>query len=136
MSFIVRFICLCVFIGISISASAESGWYLLIPPTSDYNEQAKYLQAFKVLEKKPLGQWLQQGAYDTASECEATKQTLLMMDQRNYSRTSDEYVRATGEAMDAVFLKHKRLITELDNAKVNAWRYSRCIESNDPRLSK
>jgi len=119
-----------------LSASAASGWYLLVPPTSAYDEHAEFLQGYKILDNKPLAQWSQHGAYDSASECEAVKNSLLLTDHDFYSRTSADYLKALGEKKDAVVLKMMRLTTERSNANVNAWGSSRCIKSDDPRLGK
>jgi hypothetical protein len=118
------------------SASAASGWYLLVPPSSDFNEHAEYLQGFKILDTKPLSQWWQQGAYDSASECEAVKNTLLMTEHSFYSKLSENYIKAVGENKDSAVLKHMRYTTERANANVDAWTASRCIKSDDPRLGK
>lgn len=125
------FVIYCLIIFTSQYVSAESGWYLLIPPMSGYNEQTEYLQSFKILSNEPLSLWSQQGAYDSASECEAVKHNLLMADQNFYSKQSEDYINAS-EAKKKIM----RFSTELANAKVNAWLSSRCIKSDDPRLSK
>jgi hypothetical protein len=115
---------------------AASGWYLLIPPRSEYNERAEYLGAYKILDSKPLSQWGQQGAYDSASECEAVRNTLLMTEHRVYVNASEEYRKAVGAGADLVVLKMQRFITESDNANVSAFMASRCIRSDDPRLGR
>jgi hypothetical protein len=33
---------------------ATSGWYLLVPPRSEYNERAECLSGYKILDDKPL----------------------------------------------------------------------------------
>jgi hypothetical protein len=118
------------------SASAASGWYLLVPPSSDFNERAEYLQGYKILDTKPLSQWWQQGAYDSASECEAVKNTLLMTEHSFYSKSSEDYIKAVGANKDSAVLKHMRWTSEKANANVDAWTASRCIKSDDPRLGK
>lgn len=118
------------------SASAASGWYLLISPISDFDERAPYLQGYKILDAKPLSQWAQQGAYDSASECEAVKNSLLMTEHNFYSKSSEDYINAVGANKDSAVLKHMRWTTERANANVDAWRASRCIKSDDPRLGK
>ncbi len=57
---------------------AAGGWYLLIPP---HNERSPV----KILEGEPLSKWTQQGAYDSASECEATRAALLRVEQNSFS---------------------------------------------------
>ena len=49
------------------SIFAAGGWYLLVPPRSGYDE----LKGYKILDTEPLSKWTQQGAYDSASDCEA-----------------------------------------------------------------
>ena len=140
MDSIMRLACNAVLFSVALaaapSASAAGGWYLLIPPTSDYNESAEYLQGYKILDSKPLSQWSQQGAYDTTSECEASRNSLLMADHNFYSKTSADYINALGAKKDPAVLKMMRWTTERSNANVNAWTASRCIKSDDPRLSK
>ena len=114
---------------------ASEGWYLLIPPRSEYNEHADFLSGYKILDKKPLSQWGQQGAYDSASECEAVRNSLLMVEQSVYSKSSEAYMNALGEETDQVVLKTQRFVTEKNNANVWAFMASRCIRSNDPRLA-
>lgn len=123
-------------LGIAISASAESGWYLLVPPTSEYNEHADYLKGYNVLDSQPLAQWSQHGVYDRASECEAAKTSLVLSNQNFYSKSSEDYIKAIGEKKDADILKMMRFTTESNNANVFASISSRCINSDDPTLSK
>ena len=126
---------LCVILLIfATSLRAGDGWYLLIPPRSEFNERADYLSGYKILDNKPLPQWGQQGGYDSASVCEAVKHNFLMAEQRVYASSSEAYVKAIGERTDPVALKMQRLRTEASNANVLAFMASRCIRSNDPRL--
>lgn len=118
------------------SAFAASGWYLLVPPRSDFNESAEYLQGYKILDTKPLSQWWQQGAYDSASECEAIKNTLLGTEQILYSMTSQDYIKAVGTNKDSAALKVMRITTEAAHANAYAWTASRCTKSDDSRLGK
>lgn len=118
------------------SASAASGWYLLVPPRSDFNESAEYLQGYKILDTKPLSQWWQQGAYDSASECEAVKNTLLRTEQNLYSMSNQDYIKAVGTNKDSAALKFMRITTEAAHANADAWTGSRCIKSDDSRLGK
>ena len=116
--------------------SAAGGWYLLLPPTSDYDKRAEYLHTYKILDTKPLSQWSQQGAYDSALECEAVKNSLLLVDQNFYSKSSADYIGALGSKKDAAVLEIMRFTAERANANVNIWGASRCIKSDDPRLAK
>jgi hypothetical protein len=115
---------------------AADSVYLLIPPRSEYNERAAFLSGYKLLDTAPLSQWAQQAAYDSASECEAAKNSLLMTEQRVYSSSSDAYIKAVGAETDPVALKMQRLLTERNNANVSAFMASRCIRSDDPRLRR
>ena len=117
-------------------ASAAAGWYLLVPPISDFDERAPYLQGYKIFDAKPLSQWAQQGAYDSASECEAVKDAHLMVEHNFYSKSSEDYIKAIGAKEDSAMLKHMRWTSERGNANVNALTASRCIKSDDPRLGK
>jgi hypothetical protein len=116
--------------------AAGTGWYLLVPPSSDYDEHAQFLQAYTILDMKPLYQWAQQGAYDSASECEAVRNSLLMVEHRFYAKSSEDYVQAIGANKDPAVLTHMRRTTERSNANVDAFTASRCIKSDDPRLRK
>jgi len=113
---------------------AADGWYLLIPQRSEYNERAPFLQGYKILGKKPLAQWAQQGAYDSASECEAVRDTYLNVEHDVYSKSADTYLKDIRAETDPVTLKAQRSLTEMHNANVSALMASRCVKSNDPRL--
>lgn len=136
MTLIVRFLGGSALLCTVLSASAGNGWYLLVPPTSDYDEHSKYLQGYKIQDSKPLGQWSQQGAYDSASECEAVKNSLLLAEQKVFSMNSAGYLNALGSKKDVAVLKMMRLATERSNANVDALGLSRCVKTDDPRLSK
>lgn len=115
---------------------AEAGWYLLVPPSGDYDEHAEFLSGYKTLDNQPLSKWTQQGAYDSASECEAVRNSLLMVEHNIYSKFSADYINAIGAKKEPALLKHMRWTTERSNANVNALSASRCIKSDDPRLGK
>ena len=117
-------------------AFAAGGWYLLVPPTSDYDEHAEYLQGYKILDTKPLSQWAQQGAYDSALECEAVKDSLVRVEHNFYSKNSMDYIKAIGAKEDPAMLKHMKRTSERSNANVDALSAARCIKSDDPRLRK
>jgi hypothetical protein len=114
---------------------AGAGWYLLIPPTSEFDEHAAFLSGFKTLDAQPLSKWWQQGAYDSASECEAVKNALLMAEKNLYARYSADYINAVGANKAPYMLNHMRWTTERTNANVNAFASSRCIKSDDRRLT-
>ena len=132
----IRYLVIMIIVCFSLSAYANSGWYLFIPPISEYNKEADFLKAMKVLDKSPLDEWNHQGSYDTASECEAVKNSFLNIGQRNYARTNKEYIDAVGAEESGIIINHKRFLVEMDNANVNSWRSSRCIKSDDPRLAQ
>jgi hypothetical protein len=115
-------------------SSAGGGWYLLVPPRSEYNERAQYLSGYKIFDRKPLSQWNHEGAYDTASECEAVRAGLMMTEQGVYSLSSDEYIKLVAAAADPVVVKLQRYLTETNNARLLAFMGSRCAASDDPRL--
>jgi hypothetical protein len=123
-----------ILLAVTTSPRAAGGWYLLIPPRSEYDERAGFLSGYKILDNKPLSQWGQQGAYDSASECEAVKNSFTMAEQRVYSLSSEAYVKAVGAGTDPVVLKMQRFLTESNNANVLGFMASRCIRSDDPRL--
>ncbi len=109
------------------SAFAAGGWYLLIPPRD--SEQ-------KILDSKPLSQWHQQGAYDSASECEAVKDSLTRVEHNIYSTSAADHAKDIREKEDPAVLRFDESTLETYNANVNALLTSRCIKSDDPRLGK
>ncbi len=117
-------------------AVAADGWYLLIPHRSDYNERAAFLSGYRILDDKPLSQWAQEGAYDSASECEAARNSLTMAEQRVSAVSSEAYIKAVAAGTDAVVLNMQRLLAETNSAIVSALIASRCIRSDDPRLRR
>jgi hypothetical protein len=125
-----------ILLAVTASPWAASGWYLLIPPRSEYNERADFLSGYKILDSKPLPQWGQEGAYDSALECEAARNALLMVEHRVYSSSSEAYTKAVGAGTDPAVLKFLRSGAERDNANVWAFMASRCIRSDDPRLQR
>lgn len=115
---------------------AADGWYLLVPPRSEYDKNAEYLSGYKILDSKPLSQWHQQGAYDSASECEDMKHNLTMIEQNTYSKTSENYIDAVRSEKSKAVLEFQRASVEALNANVFALMASRCIKSSDPRLKQ
>jgi hypothetical protein len=107
---------------------ASDGWYLLVPPRSKYNKNAEYLSGYKILGNKPLSQWHQQGAYDTAAECESMKQNLTNIEQNTYSPSSMDYIKAVQSHESQTVLDFQRAIVETLNANVFALMASRCIK--------
>jgi hypothetical protein len=115
-------------------ASAANGWYLLIPPRSNFNEGAEFLSGYKILDDKPLSEWAQYSAYDSASECETARNVLVKAESSIYQSSLARYLKVVGEQTDPAVLSIQRLSTEASNANVSAYTASRCIRSNDPRL--
>ncbi len=115
-------------------AGAAEGWYLLVPPPSEYNENAEFLQGYNILTDKPLPQWSQQGAYESAADCEATRSSLTLREQNVYSKSKADYMKALGGGTDSPVLKGQRLLLEGSSATLWALLISRCIRSDDPRL--
>jgi hypothetical protein len=127
----------CVALAATPSISATGGWYLLIPLIGPYDEHSQYLQGYKILDTKPLSQWAHQGAYDSASECEAVRDSQTRVAHGYYSKSNQDYISAVGaKTEDSAVLKHMRWTTERANASVDALMASRCIKSDDPRLGK
>ncbi len=106
-------------------ALAAGGWYLLIPPRSDHD-------ILKILDTEPLSKWTQQGAYDSASECEAVKNSLLTVERNSYS---DAMRRHGGEkdSAKAAVIQHA---AENYDANAEGLAASRCVKSDDARLGK
>lgn len=117
-------------------ARAAGGWYLLVPPRSEYNEQAPFTKGYKILDDKPLSQWGQVAAFDSASGCEATKGALLMAEQKMYQLDQQDYTKALEARKDASTLNLMRWNAEVHNGNITAYMAGRCIRSDDPRLRK
>ena len=111
------------------SVSAATGWYLIVPPR-DNND------LLKILDSKPLSQWTQQGAYDSASECEAVKNSLLKVESDYHYGVARRYGDALSANKDTAALMVMKSATETSSANVDGWTASRCIKSDDPRLGK
>lgn len=109
------------------SVSAASGWYLFFPPRDN--------NGFPEV-SKPLSQWVQQGAYDSASECEAVKNYRWKVEMDFHNGALKRYNDAFSAKKDPVELKLINLSIETSNANADAWMASRCIKSDDPRLGK
>jgi hypothetical protein len=118
-----------------VSAEAAGGWYLLVPPRTDYDRSAPYLQGMKILTAKPLSQWAQEGAYDSAEACEAVKASQTHVNQRIYEGAAANYQNAIGKyGPNEPATRLARVLAEIDNANVDAYQASRCAASDDPRL--
>lgn len=135
-SIIISSLLIVLLLGMLSPLLGADGWYLLVPPRSKYNKNADYLSGYKILEDKPLSKWGQQGAYDTAEECEAMKVSLINTEQNTYKTSSVNYIEATRFAKSQTILEIQRANVEILNANVFALMASRCINSNDPRLKR
>lgn len=95
-----------------------------------------------VLHQSPLSQWRQQGTYDSAKECEATRREVQTRDDRVHSTITNQYMeseRNAGESPTSANLalrdgmktlyKGSAVESELTTA-------SRCVASDDPRLAR
>jgi hypothetical protein len=115
---------------------AAGGWYLLLPPRGEYDEHAKDLSDYTIQDSKPLSQWAQQGAYDSASECEAARRRLVQTEQADLARASEEHQKALREGADPVVVQAHRLIGQISSSNVRVLMAGRCIRSDDPRLGQ
>lgn len=115
-------------------AWAAGGWYLLVPPRNTYDEHAQFLSGYKILDNKPLSEWAQVAAFDSASDCEATRSALTLAEQNIYHLDLNDYQKAIGERKAPEILSFQRYNTEVHNANISAYSASRCIRSDDPRL--
>jgi hypothetical protein len=113
---------------------AADRWYLLVPARSEYDERSPFLQGFRILDARPLAQWPQQGAYDTASECDGVRNKSLKRQRDIYSGSSEVYLKDVAANNDPAFLKAQRALIEAQHANVSAFKASRCIANDDPRL--
>jgi hypothetical protein len=59
----------------------------------------------------------------------------LMAEKNLYARYSADYINAVGANKAPYMLNHMRWTTERTNANVNAFTSSRCIKSDDRRLT-
>jgi hypothetical protein len=91
------------------AATAGQGWYLLAPPTTEAKSPG---YAFRSDATRPLAEWGQRSAFDTAKECEAA----LAEERRKYP------LRTTGTPVEMSMGAHIAL--------------SRCVASDDPRLGE
>ena len=111
------------------------GWYLMIPPRSDYDKSATYLQGYKILTNTTLSKWYQEGAYESAEVCETIKASRIRLEHSVYSKAADEYQRLLGtKGTFPNVLALQRFLTETNNANVDSFQAARCIASDDARL--
>ncbi|HXZ51321.1 MAG TPA: hypothetical protein VEF92_03215 [Burkholderiales bacterium] len=115
---------------------AAGGWYLITPPWSDFDASAPSLSRYKMLDDKPLSEWKREGAFDSASDCEAARTSMLGNLQRNFDSSyaaSKEYAQA--KDVQALQLANLAMMSEASHASVMAYTAGRCVRSDDQRLS-
>lgn len=134
---------LCKFVGFAAASTlfvlapplfAADRWYLLVPQRSEYDERSPFLQGIRILDTKPLAEWPQQGAYDSASECDGVRMKSLKRQRDIYSGSSEVYLRDAAANNDPAFLRAQRALIEVQHANVSAFKASRCVANDDPRL--
>ena len=90
-------------------AWAGQGWYLMTPPTGEYDSSMK---TTTLLFKAPIKKWNQEQAYDTAAECEAGKKYHFNLSMENKDKEPSIIYRI----------------------RPTMFSNSLCIASDDPRL--
>ena len=108
---------------------AAGGWYLRVPPRNDRN-------VLEVLDTEPLSKWTQQGAYDSASECEAVRNALSTVEYKSYSDAQRRYGLALSGKKDPAELAVIQSALENYRSNYDGLAASRCTKSDDPRLGK
>jgi hypothetical protein len=126
--------------GLSLSVApvcyAASGWYLLLPPQSKYNPNAPVSDGYQVFVNASLPQWDQDSAYDTAEACQTRLSSMTDEALGMASRASASYATARKAHKDGRDLELMRKNLAWSDAYVTRATYSRCIKSDDPRLSQ
>ena len=118
------------------AAWAAGGWHLLTPPWGDFDANAPSLSRYKMLDDQPLSRWKQEGAFDSASDCEAARTNMLGNLQRNFDASysaSKEYAQA--KDVQTLQLANLSMMTEASHASVLAYTAARCVRGDDPQLS-
>lgn len=113
-------------------AEAGCGWYLMLPLQTDYNKNALYFEAIKILEKAPISKWEQEGGYDSSNACELMKDKHIQRAQLTYAKSFDEFRRL--DDLDVKGTDAKRIAVEHDHANHARYLAARCIASDDARL--
>jgi hypothetical protein len=116
------------------SITAGCGWYLLVPPRSQYNEKAPFLRGINILTDSPLSKWNHEGSYDSSEVCETAKTSQILREQSVYAKSVEHHQELLREKTDVKVLALQRLLTEQHSANVDALMAARCIASDDPRL--
>jgi hypothetical protein len=120
--------------GMSVTWAA-GGWYLLTPPWSDFDATAPAMSRYKMLDDKPLSQWKREGAFNSASDCEAARTNMLGNLQRYFdSSFSSAKERANKEDVPRFDRGNLTMMVEVSHASVLAYTAARCIQRDDPQL--
>ena len=106
-----------------------NGWYLLVPPRS-YVRDTPTRYHVNILNDKPLSQWPQMAAYDSASECEAAR-----IDRLQKAQSAFDSAKKSGR--DAILIGPDIAVSiETLKADVSAYIASRCVRSDNPGLGE
>jgi len=106
-----------------------NGWYLLVPPRS-YERDTPTRYHVNILNDKPLSQWPQKSAYDSASECEAAR-----IDRLQKAQSAFDSAKKSGR--DAILIGPDIAVSiETLKADVSAYIASRCVRSDNPGLGE
>jgi len=130
-----------------VPSNDTSGWHLLVPPRSPFNEKASFLQGFKVLTDTPLSKWGEVAVLELKQACEITREVRLSAEKSIYTKSSEHYIqlledqaaaKARGDEKwlfdNGPAIKMQRYITEANQVGVRALEAARCIATDDPRL--
>ncbi|MFZ1908415.1 MAG: hypothetical protein WAU52_04960 [Burkholderiales bacterium] len=116
------------------SATWAAGWYLVVPPRSDYDEHAPFLRGYKILEDRPLSEWQLSGIFDSVFDCDARRGKLELAEHKLYYEGFGEYQKAQREQSQPELLRYERFASETHHANYSAYATSRCVPTSDPRL--
>lgn len=118
------------------SAYAASGWYLLLPPQSKYAPDTTIQKGYEVFVHAPLSQWDQDSAYDTADACQKRINSMSYEAIGMHEKSSTRYAEVLKAKAAKPVLERMRKNVAWNAAYVTRATYSRCIKSDDPRLSQ
>lgn len=128
------------FVALSLSgisfAYAASGWYLLLPPQSKYVPGTTIKKGYEVFVHAPLSRWDQDSAYDTAAACQKRLNSMSYEAIGMREKSSTRYAKALKAKAAKSVLERMRKDVAWNAAYVTRATYSRCIKSDDPRLSQ
>jgi len=130
-----------------VPSNDTSGWHLLVPPRTPFNEKASFLRGLKVLTDSPLSKWGEAAVLDSKEACEIVKAVRLSTQKSIYTGSSEHYIqlledqaaaKARGDEKwlfdNGPAIKMQRYITEANQVGVRALEAARCIATDDPRL--